>query len=60
MIVVIDEPKIGGYYGGDVAAPLFREIARRVLLYLGERPQLSPEQWITAQSNLKQRSEDNP
>ena len=33
MIVVIDEPK-GPYSGGEVAAPLFREIASLVLRYL--------------------------
>ncbi len=37
MIVVLDEPK-NRYYGGDVAAPLFREIASRALRYL-EIPQ---------------------
>lgn len=42
MIVVIDEPKTGYHYGGEVAAPLFREIARRVLLYLHVPPQEKP------------------
>lgn len=42
MIVVIDEPKNSLHYGGQVAAPVFREIARRVLLYLREPPQASP------------------
>jgi cell division protein FtsI (penicillin-binding protein 3) len=42
MIVVIDEPKNGLHYGGDVAAPVFREIARRVLLYLRVPPQKNP------------------
>ena len=32
MIVVIDEPQ-GLYYGGQVAAPVFREIAREILRY---------------------------
>jgi cell division protein FtsI (penicillin-binding protein 3) len=36
MIVVIDNPQ-GKYYGGDVAAPVFRDIAERVLLYLRVR-----------------------
>jgi len=43
MIVVLDEPK-EGYYGGQVCAPVFRDIARQVLRYLcvpPERP-LSP------------------
>jgi cell division protein FtsI (penicillin-binding protein 3) len=33
IIVVIDEPKRDEHYGGQIAAPVFREIARRVLLY---------------------------
>ena len=33
MIVVINEPK-GKYYGGQVAAPCFREVAKKVLRYL--------------------------
>jgi membrane peptidoglycan carboxypeptidase len=37
IIVVIDEP-VGGYYGGVVAAPVFREIAESVLPYLGVAP----------------------
>ncbi len=36
MIVVIDNPR-GKYYGGDVAAPVFKDIAERVLLYLRVR-----------------------
>ncbi len=38
IIVVLDEPKIGEHYGGQVAAPIFREIARRSLLYLHVLP----------------------
>jgi len=34
MVVVIDSPQ-GKYYGGQVAAPLFREIASQVLRYMG-------------------------
>jgi cell division protein FtsI/penicillin-binding protein 2 len=37
MVVVIDEPK-GRYYGGEVGAPVFRDIASHVLRYL-EVPQ---------------------
>ena len=39
MFVVIDEP-IGEYYGGDVAAPLFKSIAEKLLIYLNIFPQL--------------------
>ena len=38
IIVVIDDPKGTEYYGGEVAAPVFREIAKRCLLQLGIYP----------------------
>ncbi|MBI5137545.1 MAG: penicillin-binding protein 2 [Nitrospirae bacterium] len=37
MLVVIDDPK-GLYYGGTVAAPVFREAAEPILQYLGVHP----------------------
>jgi len=37
IIVVIDEPG-GAYHGGDVAAPVFREIAEQILPELGVPP----------------------
>lgn len=37
IVVVIDEPS-GAYHGGDVAAPVFREIAERILPELGVVP----------------------
>jgi cell division protein FtsI (penicillin-binding protein 3) len=37
IIVVIDEP-VGSYHGGDVAAPIFREIAEQVLPALSIAP----------------------
>jgi cell division protein FtsI/penicillin-binding protein 2 len=41
VMVMVDEPR-GGYYGGDVAAPAFREIARFNLQHL-EIPQDAPQ-----------------
>ena len=38
MIVVLDEPK-EGYYGGEVCAPVFKDIARQVLRYLRVPPE---------------------
>ena len=35
----MDEPK-DGYYGGQVAAPLFKQIAERAANYLNIRPDL--------------------
>lgn len=37
IVAVVDEP-VGAYHGGDVAAPLFREIADRILPYLNVLP----------------------
>jgi cell division protein FtsI (penicillin-binding protein 3) len=38
IIVVIDEPK-GKYYGGIVAAPVFKQIAQQTLNYLNVPPE---------------------
>lgn len=39
MIVVIDDPK-GLYYGGQIAAPIFKEIAYQILRYLQIPPKM--------------------
>lgn len=39
LFVVIEEPK-GAFYGGDVAAPLFKSIAERLMIYLRIFPEL--------------------
>ena len=41
VAVLIDEPK-GSYYGGDVAAPLFKRIAKRLIAYYSIPPE-TPE-----------------
>jgi cell division protein FtsI (penicillin-binding protein 3) len=41
--VVIDEPQLPLYHGGQVAAPAFRAIVQRALLYLGAPPR---ERWV--------------
>ena len=43
IIVVIDEPQ-GAYHGGDVAAPVFKEIAENVLPYLNVAPDVETEE----------------
>ncbi|MBV8516058.1 MAG: PASTA domain-containing protein [Acidobacteria bacterium] len=40
ILVVVDEPRGGVYYGGTVAAPAFREIAEGTLRYLGVAPSI--------------------
>ncbi|MGH9466927.1 MAG: penicillin-binding protein, partial [Terriglobales bacterium] len=42
ILVVIDSPHHGSYEGGDVSAPVFREIADRVLPYLGVPHDIPP------------------
>jgi cell division protein FtsI (penicillin-binding protein 3) len=47
MIVVIDDPK-GHYYGSQVAAPVFREIAKKILRYLCIPPPRRPPDTLIA------------
>jgi cell division protein FtsI (penicillin-binding protein 3) len=53
IIVVIDEPA-GAYHGGDVAAPVFREIAEQILPGMGVMPDVETKSVpaLMAQSNL--------
>jgi len=37
ILVIIQEPKIGEHMGGTLAAPVFRRIARRTMIYLHEK-----------------------
>lgn len=41
ILVQVDEPRNGAYYGGDVCAPYFKNIAQGVLLYLQIPPDSS-------------------
>jgi cell division protein FtsI (penicillin-binding protein 3) len=47
IVVVIDEPQ-GAYYGGTVAAPVFRRIARETLHYLNIPPESGAKQFATS------------
>jgi len=53
VIVVIDEPT-GAYHGGDVAAPVFREIAEQILPGMGVMPDVETKSVpaLIAQANL--------
>jgi cell division protein FtsI (penicillin-binding protein 3) len=42
VIVVIDSPRAKGYYGGVVAAPIFKRIAEASLRHLGIAPTINP------------------
>jgi len=52
IIVVIDEPA-GAYHGGDVAAPVFRQIAENILPILGVMPdiEIKDEPGLIAQAD---------
>jgi cell division protein FtsI/penicillin-binding protein 2 len=46
ILVIIDEPQ-GKYYGGTVAAPVFRRIARETLNYLNITPESTIKSFAT-------------
>jgi cell division protein FtsI/penicillin-binding protein 2 len=52
IVVIIDEPKGAAYYGGDVAAPVFREIASRALRAIGVYPELPPAKGVISAAVL--------
>ena len=56
IIVVIDEPS-GAYHGGDVAAPVFREVAEHVLPTLGIEPDIETK---SAPELIAQEANENP
>jgi cell division protein FtsI (penicillin-binding protein 3) len=56
IIVVIDEPA-GAYHGGDVAAPVFREVAEQVLPTLGIEPDIEMK---PAPDLIAQQINENP
>jgi len=47
--IVLDEPK-DGYYGGQVAAPVFKQIAERTANYLNIRPDIEDKPATVAQA----------
>jgi cell division protein FtsI/penicillin-binding protein 2 len=56
IIVVIDDPK-GHYYGGLVAAPIFREIAKNILRYLCIPPSKKPFDTLIASKTQRESPE---
>ncbi len=50
VVVVIDAPKAGGYYGGVVAAPVFQKFTQAALRHLGIPPTLNPTTPVLAQA----------
>jgi cell division protein FtsI (penicillin-binding protein 3) len=43
ILVVVDSPRANGYYGGSVAAPIFKRIAEAALRHLGVPRNRDPE-----------------
>ena len=58
VVVLIDEPR-GLYYGGQVAAPVFRKIAEKTLNYLSVPPD-QPEQEWREDSRVAEHSGEDP
>ncbi|MGB9641641.1 MAG: peptidoglycan D,D-transpeptidase FtsI family protein [Candidatus Ratteibacteria bacterium] len=56
ILVNVDEPK-GAYYGGAVAAPVFKEIAWRVVQYMGIPPQSASIAMTRINDNESQRTD---
>ena len=50
VAVMIDEPKVNGFYGGQVAAPVFSRVASRILRYLDTTPDKPIPQFTAAKS----------
>ena len=48
IVVMIDEPSSGGYYGGLVAAPLFSLVTEQALRTLGVQPDLKVKPQIVS------------
>ena len=48
LVVVIDEPQSGEYYGGQVAAPVFARVMKGALRILNVAPDNIPQQTIVA------------
>jgi len=56
ITVILDDPKSGEFYGGRVAAPIFRNIAQRIIDYKGVSNLSQPD--IITLKNNEQTTED--
>ncbi len=57
IAVIIDEPRIGGRDGGQVAAPVFKEIAEQILPELNIKPDIFSETMV-AENDSEEYSEE--
>ncbi len=53
VAVMIDQPSVGGHYGGDVAAPVFSQVVQQTLRLLNVPPDLEVRRQIIAQAPLQ-------
>jgi len=47
-VVMVDEPSGDRYYGGEIAAPVFSQVASAVLPYIGVKPEASSDSKMLA------------
>ena len=59
IVVLIDEPR-GLYYGGQVAAPVFKNIAEKTLNYLSVPPDQPRQEWRDDTRVAELGAEENP
>ncbi len=57
IAVIIDEPRVGGRDGGQVAAPIFKEIAEQILPELNVKPDILSETMV-AENDSEDYSEE--
>jgi cell division protein FtsI/penicillin-binding protein 2 len=53
LLVTVDEPSVGGHYGGSIAGPTFQTIASRTLQYLREPYEVPLEEWHEKMKKLQ-------
>jgi cell division protein FtsI/penicillin-binding protein 2 len=59
ILVVIDSPR-GAYYGGAVAAPVFRRIAEATLRHFGVPPTINPPPAVLVRRNNRDQIREQP
>ena len=53
LLVTVDEPTVGGHYGGAIAGPTFQSIASRTLQFLREPYEVPLEEWHANMKRLQ-------
>lgn len=53
LLVTVDEPSVGGHYGGSIAGPTFQAISSRTLQYLREPYEVPLDQWHAQMKKLR-------